>query len=139
YVVALMGAVGVQPVASGAENTAVAIAVTLMASLWLAQRRNQMVSNLTASRAVVGGSAVLIVTMAWAALTVVRRGGVLPPLPFSPGAPTTAAGALMAFGAVLFALGGVDVLAQVAPELEPPRIRNLERTARLVVIYSIGV
>jgi magnesium transporter len=139
YVVALMGAVGVQPVASGAENTAVAIAVTLMAILWLAQRRNQMVSNLTASRAVVAGSTVLIVTMAWAALTVVRRGGALPPLPFSPGAPTTAAGALMAFGAVLFALGGVDVLAQVAPELEPPRIRNLERTARLVVIYSIGV
>ena len=98
YVVAL-GAAGVEAVGSGesAENAAVAVAVALLAIVWIAQRRGRMVSNLTASRAVVAGFAVLAVTMAWAALTLFRRGGVLPPLPFSPGAPTSAAGALLAF------------------------------------------
>ena len=141
YVVALLGAVGIESLASGAsgENTAVAVAVALLAIVWIAQRRGRMVSSLTASRAVVSGIAVLVVTMTWAALTVVRRDGVLPPLPFSAGAPTSPVGALIALGAVLFALGGVDALALVAPELEPPRIRNLQRTAGLVVIHSLAV
>ena len=141
YVVALLGAAGVESVASGAstENTAVAVAVALMAILWIAQRRGRMVSNLTASRAVVAGSVLLAVTMVWAALTLIRRGGMLAPLPFSQGAPTSVPGALIAFGAVLFALGGVDTLALVAPELEPPRIRNLQRAARLVVVHSLVI
>ena len=140
YVVAL-GAAGVEAVGSGAsaENTAVAVAVALLAIVWIAQRRGRMVSSLTESRAVVAGFAVLVVAMAWAALTLVGRASVLPPLPFSPEAPTSAAGALMAFGAVLFVMGGVDALALVAPELEPPRIRNLRRTARLVVAHSLGI
>src|SRR5205814_10725930 len=98
YVVAFLSAVGVETVAAGAENYSVAIAVALMAILWIVQRRGRMISNLTASRAVVAASATLVVTMAWAALTLIHRGGVMAPLPFSAAAPTSPAGALMAFG-----------------------------------------
>ena len=45
----------------------------------------------------------------------------------------------LALGSVLFVIGGVDTLSQIAPELEPPRILNLQRTAVIVAVFSLGV
>jgi amino acid transporter len=143
--VALLGAVGVESLVSGAtgENTAVAVAVTLLAIVWIAQRRGRMISSQAASRAVVGGLAVLVVTMTWAALTAIRRGGTLAPLPFSTNAPTSVVGALVALGAVLFALGGVDALALVAlsraaAHSQPAAHRRAGRLHSLVITASVG-
>ena len=46
---------------------------------------------------------------------------------------------MIAFGRTLFGVGSVEALSQVASELEPPRIRNLQRTARLVCLLSLVI
>jgi magnesium transporter len=138
YAVALVRA-GISPALSqaAAENTAVAVAVALLVVVWISQRRGRIVSTRAVSRAVVAGSIVLALTLVWALMTALGRRGPLAPLPFTPAAPETVPGALLALGSVLFVLGGVDTLSQIAPELEPPRIRNLQRVARVVVMYAV--
>ncbi len=140
YVVTLLRA-SVAPDLSGAaaENAAVAVAVAVLTIVWVGQRRGRLFSNVDVSRAVVAGSIVLVVTTVWALASVPHRGGVIAPLPFSPEAPTTPFSVLLGMAAVLFVIGGVDSLSQIAPELEPPRILNLQRTGRIVVWYSLAL
>src|SRR5262245_18676930 len=126
---------------AAAENLAVGVAVGLLVISWIGQRSGRVFSNVTISRAIVAATAVLAAVMLWGVLTIVREGGSLPPLPFWPDAPDatmTPIGALLALGSVLFVIGGVDALSQIAPELEPPRIRNLQRAARVVTIYALA-
>jgi magnesium transporter len=140
YVTALFRA-GLAPQMSpaAAENTAVAVAVGLLAAVWIGQRQGRLFSSLAVSRAVIGACSLLILAIVWALITLGARGGALAPLPFTPAAPATPIGALLALGSVMFVIGGVDTLSQIAPELEPPRILNLKRTAVIVAVFSIAV
>jgi magnesium transporter len=138
YMVGLIRA-GISPQMSqaAAENTAVAVAVVLLVVVWIGQRRGRLFSNVTASRMVVGATIALATTIAWAAASLVRGAASWPPIPYTPDAPANTISVLLGLGAVLFAIGGSDSLSQIAPELEPPRIRNLQRVARIVAIYSL--
>jgi magnesium transporter len=122
---------------AAAENTAVAVAVGLLAVVWLGQRRGRLFSTLAVSRAVIGACAVLLFATVWALATLARHGGTMAPLPFTPAAPSSPLGALLALGSVMFVIGGVDTLSQIAPELEPPRILNLKRTAVIIAVFSL--
>ena len=124
---------------AGAENTAVAVAVGLLAIVWLGRRRGRMFSTLTISSAVIGGCSLLLLAIVWALITLAGRGGTLAPLPFTPAAPASPLDAILALGSVMFVIGGVDTLSQIAPELEPPRILNLKRTALIVAVFSLLV
>jgi len=125
--------------AAAAENAAVAVAVALLAVMWIGQRRGRTLSNAVTSRAVLAAVGALIAIVVMAVVAVAMHGAPTSPLPFSPAAPMTPAAALFAFGSVLFVLGSGDTLPQIAPELDAPRVRNLQRVARIVCVFSLGV
>src|SRR4029079_6571506 len=87
------------------------------------------------------GCIALATAIVWGAIRVAVAGGTLAPLPLPlrDEAPTSPAGALLALGVVLFVIGGVDTLSQIAPELEPPRILNLHRVARIVGLGALAL
>ncbi len=140
YVVGVVRAsVSPEMTQAAAENTAVAAAVGVLLAVWIGQRRGRMFPHTGISRGVAASAIVLATTAVWAAATAAARGGAWPPLPFSAAAPATPLGALLALGSVLVIAGGVETLSQLAPELEPPRIRNLQRIARVVVVSSLAL
>jgi len=140
YVVAMLLTVFRPQISSAAaENAAVAAAFIVLAGVWLGQRRGQVFSSLGISRAVMIATVPIVITIGWSLITVVIRGGAFAPLPFTSAAPMTWYGALLALGAVLFVIGGADALSQISPELEPPRILNLQLTARIVTVYAFGI
>jgi hypothetical protein len=83
--------------------------------------------------------ALLGVAVVWGTIDVLAHGrwaALAPPLP----RPHDAAGALallVGIGSCLFAVGGSEALTHVAPELQPPKIINLRRTARRVALFSV--
>jgi magnesium transporter len=151
---ALVGANPSGPGLAGDDGPAV-LAVILLGLVWWWQRQGRVVPDRTLSRAVGASVAILAIVAVWGGATTWFNGAALPPLrlptigPFtwgnaagsSPslawlaGAATLAAG----LGAALPAVGGVDVLSQVAVDLEQPRIRNLQRVARLVALFGVLV
>jgi magnesium transporter len=102
-----------------------------------------------------GAVAVLALVIATGVVSVVLRGGFhtllasfrvsqlpiafLPGLPALPGPLQASVTLLTAVGYCLFALGGVETLAHIAPELQQPRIRQLRRIVLLVCFYSLFV
>jgi magnesium transporter len=119
------------------SDVSTAAAVALLAYVWWIQRRGRWFTTQTVSRASAAVAAVVMIIVGWGAVTAIMRGAFLPPLPALPGSPGAIALLTVAFGRALFAAGSVDALPQVASELEPPRIRNLQRTARLVCLVSL--
>ena len=109
-----------------------ATAVALLSCVWLVHRRGRWFTTRTISTRDRRVLAVLVVAVCWGAITAVGRGAAVPPLPSLPRSPLAALALILALGRALFSVGSIDVLSQVAPELEPPRIRNLHRTAWLV-------
>src|SRR5207249_2573755 len=103
--------------------------------------------------AVVG---LLAVVVCWGLLGAFIRGGlrgVVPPFPSDAGLQRVLIGGglrlplvvrfplelLTAVGFCLFAIGGSDALAHVAPELQQPRVLNLRRIARLLGVYALFI
>jgi hypothetical protein len=95
----------------------------------------------------------VVLLIAWCTLTLVHRGGTLPPLPmhgtihFSDDAigwlkgtiwPTfTAIAILVGFGHSILAMSGEESLAQVYREIEVPKVKNLQRAGMVIFIYSL--
>ncbi len=107
----------------------------------------------------------VIIMIGWSCLTLVQRGGQLPPAPapenlsfdktavgwlgslfHSDGERFTASGhssfigligILMAFGHSVLALSGEETLAQVNRELEYPKLKNLQRAGWVIFVYSL--
>lgn len=129
---------------AAAGDVSTATAIGLICLVWWWQRQGRSLPSRTVMRVVSGAVAVLAVIVVSALVTVLTRGGHLPQLAFPP-EPTrttplwTPIAFFTAFGYCLFALGSVDALAHVAPELQQPRIRQLRRTAFLVCAYSLLV
>ncbi len=119
------------------SDVSTAVAVAILAYVWWVQRRGRWFTTQTISRAVAAVVAVLVIAVCWGAVTAVVRGAPIPPLPTAPPSAGAILLLIVAFGRALFGMGSVDALSQVAPELEPPRIRNLERTAWLVCAFSV--
>ena len=121
------------------SDVSTAAAVALLAYVWWIQRRGRWFTTQTISRASAAVVAVLVIAVGWGAVTAIVRGAHLPPWPTLPGSPGAIALLIVAFGRTLFGVGSVEALSQVASELEPPRIRNLQRTARLVCLVSLVI
>ena len=121
------------------SDLSTATAVAVLAYVWWVQRRGRWFTIQTVSRAMAVAVAVLATALCWAIVTALWRGGTLPPGPSAPRSIATSLALIVAFGHALFVTGSVEALAQVASELEPPRIRNLQRTARLVCVYSLAI
>jgi magnesium transporter len=137
------------------EDGPTLLAVALLGAVWWLQRQGRVVPDRALSRAVGASVAVMVVVAAWGGVTAWLRTGARPPfhLPAiglvgragAAGSPPWLAAVMAAaavatgLGAALAALGGVDVLSQVAVDLEQPRIRNLQRVARLVAAFGLAV
>ena len=118
------------------SSTAIADAVLRASGV---HRRGRWFSTRTISRAIAAVVAVLLVAVCWGAVTALVRAAPLPPLPAMPRSPAAALWLIVALGRAVFGVGSADALEQIAPELEPPRIRNLRRTALLVGVFSFAV
>jgi hypothetical protein len=130
------------PQEAAVGDVATATAVGLICLIWWWQRQGQALSNRAVTRVVSGAVATLLVVMAAAFGTALTHHGPLARFSLPPGPTTplrTSIALFTAFGYCLFALGSVDVLAHVAPELPQPRIRQLRRIVLLVGAYSLFV
>jgi magnesium transporter len=121
--------------------------------VWWLQRQGRSVPDYAVSRAIGAIVVALAVVAAWAGITLLVRLSYAAPLPISPltelprglvlhfrAWPPALLAALMlvtAFGHALSALGSPDTLPHVALDVEPPRIQNLQRTARLVASFGL--
>jgi magnesium transporter len=114
-----------------------AAAVALLAGVWWLQRRGRWFATPAISRAITYVVTLLVVALCWGGLTALMRGSPVPPPPAVPRSSAALLALIVAFGRALFAVGSVDALSQIAPELEPPRILNLRRTASLVCVFSL--
>jgi magnesium transporter len=137
------------------DSAPLVIAAALIALVWWTQRQGRSPADRTVAQLVGGAAAVLGVLVLWAAVSVVVRSapaaGLSPSIPAPPPGPLTRTLAgwpmpivsavllVVAFGYALPAIGGVDVLGSAALDLEQPRIRNLQRVARLVSAYALVV
>ena len=130
-------------IAAGDASTVVAIA--LIGTVWWWQRQGQPPSARLMTHAVLGSVGMLVAVVLAAVATVLVHGGHLPGLAIVPRfalLPPWVSGPVAWFtgiGYCLFAVGSVEALAHVAPELRQPRIRQLRQTALLVSLYSLAV
>jgi magnesium transporter len=130
----------------------VAVAVTVLGAVWWLQRQGRRVPDRALSRLVGASAAVLFVLVVWGVMTAWLSRAPMSPFGFPPAALLSvngSSGVRFGIGAIaavaagvgfaLPVLGGVDVLSQVAVDLEQPRIRNLRRIARLVGAFGLAV
>jgi magnesium transporter len=126
------------------EDIATIVAVAVLGILWLSTRLGRQVRRGPVSRGVWIGVGILLLTIIWSALSLIRvhqpLAGVTawPSLPAISGvAPLDALfGILAGFALSLPVVGGGEVLARAAQELRPPRVQALRRTALLTVLYA---
>ena len=137
------------------DDGPVAMAIALLGAVWWLQRQGRTVPDRPLSRAVGASIAMLVVVAGWGLATAWLSDAPLPafhvpaiawPWAGAEAGPPTWLRPLVAFvalgaglGVALPAVGGVDVLGQVALDLEQPRIRNLQRVARLVGAFGLLV
>jgi magnesium transporter len=118
------------------DSGPVVLAVAAIGLVWWVQRQGRSPLERTVARAIGASIAVLVLLVVCAGISTL----------FSSSAPNPlgarSAGILSvatAVGFVLAVLGSVESLNQAALDLEPPRIRNLQRVVRLVSAYNVVV
>ena len=135
------------------ETTAAAIAVLVTIYFWWRNTRGIHESSDDAMRIMKVATVMVVALIAWCTLTLVHRGGTLPPPPtpahitFSDDAlgwlkgtvwPTfTAIAILIGFGHSILAMSGEESLAQVYREIEHPKVVNLQRAGMVIFVYSL--
>jgi amino acid transporter len=95
-----------------------------------------------------------VLVLAWGAITLIVRGGSLPPLPFPSNLNFSKdalgwlygsdwhkkiglLGILIAFGHSVLAMSGEESLAQVNREIAHPKVRNLKRAAFVIFVFTL--
>jgi amino acid transporter len=135
------------------NSTAAVIAIAITIYFWWRNTRGIHESSDDAMRIMKVATVMVVLLILWCTLTVVHRGGALPPLPtrghiqFSDDAvgwlkgsvwPTfTAVAILVGFGHSILGMSGWESLAQVYREIEVPKVKNLQRAGLLIFIYSL--
>ena len=134
-------------------GTAAVIAILITIYFWWRNTRGIRESSDDALRIMQVTTVMVVVLIAWCMLTLVYRGGTMPPLPtqthmqFSDDAlgwlrgtiwPSFTAIALMVgFGHSILAMSGEESLAQVYREIEVPKVKNLQRAGLVIFVYSL--
>ncbi len=134
-------------------QTAAVIAILITIYFWWRNTRGIHESSDDALRIMKVTTVMVVILIGWCALTLVHRGGSLPPLPtrqhiqFSddalgwlrgtiwPG--FTAIAILIGFGHSILAMSGEESLAQVYREIEVPKVKNLQRAGLVIFVYSL--
>jgi len=132
---------------------ATAIALLITVYFWWRNTKGLHESSDDALRIMKITTVMVVVLILWCVLTLLERGGSLPPVPiranlhFSDDAlgwlkgtvwPTIAAVAiLVGFGHSILAMSGEESLAQVYREIERPKVKNLQRAGMVIFVYSL--
>jgi len=132
---------------------ATAIALIITVYFWWRNTKGLHESSDDALRIMKITTVMVVVLILWCVLTLLERGGSLPPVPiranlhFSDDAlgwlkgtvwPTIAAVAiLVGFGHSILAMSGEESLAQVYREIERPKVKNLQRAGMVIFVYSL--
>jgi amino acid transporter len=156
YVVGLANDVGHRfgtAVVLPVNETAAALAVSIIVYFWWRNTQGIRESSHDALRIIEITTVMVVMLLAWAGFTLLRSGGQLPPAP-TPGNlhfakeslgwlygtawPTvTAIAIFVGFGHSFLAMSGEESLAQVYREIEHPKIVNLRRTGLVIFVYSL--
>ena len=134
-------------------ETAALIAALITIYFWWRNTRGLHESSGDALRIMQVTTVMVVILIGWCALTLVRHGGPLPPLPsashmqFSDDAvgwlkgtvwPTfTAVAIFVGLGHAILGMSGWESLAQVYREIEVPKVRNLQRAGLIIFVYSL--
>ena len=133
--------------------TAAVIAIIVTLYFWRRNTRGIHESSDDALRIMKVTTVMVVILILWCVLTVLQRGGSLPPAPlprnmrFSADAvgwlqgtiwPTfTAVVILVGLGHSILGMSGWESLAQVYREIERPKVRNLQRAGMVIFAYSV--
>jgi magnesium transporter len=112
------------------------LALAAIGMVWWLQRQGRSPHERTVAQAIGVSVVVLVLLVLSATLSALFSSSASIPLSTRFAGPLSVATAL---GFVLSALGSVESLGQAALDLEQPRIRNLQRVARLVSGYGIVI
>jgi len=148
----LFGRIGIH-VTVPYNQTAALFATLITVYFWWRNTRGLHESSDDALRIMQVTTVMVVILVAWCVLTLLARGGQLPPAPvprnlrFSDDAlgwlkgtrwPSfTAIAILVGFGHSILAMSGEESLAQVYREIEQPKVKNLERTGLVIFLYSL--
>jgi amino acid transporter len=134
--------------------TAVVLAITVTIYYWWENIKGIEESSEKALRITQITALMVLLLLAWSAITLLQRGGHIPPLPTPDNLHFTPEslgflkhhgdlvhmfglfGILMAFGHSVLAMSGEETLAQVYREIAHPKLKNLKRTALIVAVFS---
>lgn len=134
--------------------TAVLLAAAVTIYYWWENIKGIEESSEKALRIMQITTLMVVLLLAWSIITLLERGGTLPPFPSPanlhftheslgflknhPDIPHMFAifGIMMAFGHSVLAMSGEETLAQVYREIAHPKLTNLKRTALIIAIYS---
>jgi amino acid transporter len=133
--------------------TAAAIAIVVTFYFWWRNTRGIHESSDDALRIMKVTTVMVVIMILWCALTILERGGQMPPAPvphnlkFSRDAlgwlqgsiwpQFTMIAVLVGFGHSILAMSGEESLAQVYREIEQPKVKNLQRAGMVIFIYSL--
>jgi amino acid transporter len=133
--------------------TASAVAILITIYFWWRNTRGLHESSDDALRIMKITTVMVVILILWCGLTLLERGGSLPPAPlprnlqFSDDAlgwlkgtiwPTfTAVAIFVGFGHSILAMSGEESLAQVYREIERPKVKNLQRAGMVIFVYSL--
>jgi len=135
-------------------EAAALIAILITLYFWWRNTQGMHESSEDALRIMKITTVMVVILIGWCGLTLLLRGGELPPAPlpgnlrFSHDAlgwlngtiwPTfTAVAIVVGFGHSILAMSGEESLAQVYREIEHPKVKNLQRTGLIIFIYSLA-
>src|SRR5713101_3558902 len=133
--------------------TAAFVAIVITVYFWWRNTQGIHESSNDALNIMKVVTVMVVLMIGWCGLTLLFRGGQLPPAPilrniqFSDDALGWFKGTIwpsffvvaimMGFGHSILAMSGEESLAQVYREIEHPKVRNLKRTGLVIVIYSL--
>src|SRR2546425_1494504 len=141
------------PSISTVNYLAAGIAGAITIYFWWRNTRGIHESSDDALRIMQVTTVMVVIMIVWCSLTLVQRGGALPPAPIPPNLrfsddalgwlrgtvwPVfTAVAILIGFGHSILAMSGEESLAQVYREIEHPKVKNLQRAGILIFVYSL--
>jgi magnesium transporter len=127
------------------EDLATLVAAIAVGLLWIRTRIGRDIGRDAMARAVWIGVGILVITIAWGFIALVRAGTAVytasPPSFAMTGwrSVDTVLACLLGFGLTLSVVGGGESLARAAHELPPPRVQALRRTSQLAVLFALVV